>query len=116
MSYAILTPYYGIPLNDGEQFDAPEFSKKLEKLRSKPAKGFVRTYRQGEDSGGAFAVQAGEELTECCNHLEMSELTLDVPSELIDKFTKLYDKLDDVIKKELEPFGEPRLFYLWSSS
>lgn len=116
MSYAILTPFYGIPLSTNE--DEIELSDNLASLRAEDNEdaGFVSMYRQGDDSGGAFAVQAGTSIDECCNHTELYEFTLQPDPSVVERFDQLFADLDLSIRNEITQFGKPRLFYLWSSS
>jgi hypothetical protein len=116
MTYALMTPYYGIPLSNNQ--DEPELSDELMRLRDEDDEdvGFVSMYRQGDDSGGAFGVRAGDSIDECCNHTELYELTIHPAPEIVERFNQIYAALDPNIQDEIKQFGEPRLFYLWSSS
>lgn len=114
MTYAIMTPIYGIPLR--KQKGGGMISEKMDKLLDDGCYGFMRYYSDGNDSSIAFGVYVGQEIDECCHHVESSNFILEPTEEQKIKFNELYEKLDSDIKEEMKQFGQPRVFYLMHSS
>lgn len=116
MTYAIMTPVYGIPLrkNSGKSI---ELSEKLRELLygDNEEKGFLCFYSDGQPPI-AFGVIVGKDLDECCNHIEVSSFVMVAPEEKVQKFNQLYENIDKDLQEEIKQFGQPRVFYLMSTS
>lgn len=114
MTYAILTPVYGIPLRRSS--GGGNISEKMDTLLDEGNDGFMRYYSDCNESAIAFGVYAGEEIDQGCHHVESSSFVLQPTNEQVAKFNNLYEKLDEDIKQEMKAFGKPRVFYLMRSS
>lgn len=115
MTYAIATPIYGIPVGHND-WHSVNMSEELELMFAQEAPGIIMMYSGGGETPRAFGVEAGKEINECCHHMEISALVTEVKPAVKKKFDELWEALDDSIKKELLTYGNPRLFYLWSTS
>lgn len=114
MTYAILTPIFGIPLRKSN--GGGRISDKMNNLLDDGRYGFMRYYGDCNDSAIAFGLCVGPELTQSLHHVESSSFITEPTKEQIAEFKELYDKLDEDIKEEMKAFGNPRVFYLLHSS
>lgn len=113
MSYAICNVIYGIPLyseNNQERSDI------IEEVINNESNGFNRLYSGGSDVDPAYFGITIDEFDECNHHIDLQDINLNPTEENISQVTKLYESLDPLIKNELNLYGEPRVFFLWSSS
>ncbi len=109
-----MTPVYGIPLS--HKYGEPWLSSELTYLFTTESPGAIALYSGGGESPRAFGITAGDEIDECTHHTEMYEFTLEPTPEIVEQFNQLFAALDPELQEEIKQFGEPRLFYLWSSS
>lgn len=112
--YAIATVFYGVPLNSNEA-EIPK-SSLLEEAIEEEQDGFTQLYSGGSNCvPSAFGVQLSE-FDECCHHIDISTLQLSPTAEQVTEYKRLYEALEPELQKELEVYGEPRVFILWSTS
>lgn len=114
--YAIVNVVYGVPLHSVLGLD-DSWSEELEELIESQEEGFLTPYSgSGDEMPAAFGVSIGE-FDEACHHVELSKLRLKPTNTEDEEFTKLWERLEPVIQKEItDKFGEPRVFFLWSTS
>lgn len=124
--YSITNVIFGIPLNtpgDGDpktsayRLPNPDKSDELElALADEQPEGFYSFYHGGSDIGPhAFGVLLGA-FDECHHHLDVDKLTLKATPAQIAEFNQMLADLDDDLRKEVEAYGEPRTFLLFSTS
>lgn len=79
-------------------------------------KGLHTHYSGGADeTPAAFGVRLGE-FNECCHHVEVNLLKLEATTEQMQEFQDLFKELPAEDKKLLLDLGDPRVFFLVSSS
>ena len=113
MSYAIFTVFYGLPLanNNGESR-----SDSLEEFVESEPHGVYTKYSGGADeTPAAFGVPLGN-FNECCHHIELSKLQLVPTAKQKSEFRSLFEALSAEEKTLLNQLGEPRVFFLVSTS
>jgi hypothetical protein len=110
MSYARFTVMYGIPLhgNDPRSADVEDLIENLEGMYC-PYSG------SADESPAAFGVKL-DDFDECSPYIDLAQLNL-VPSPAqLKEFQKVWDALETEEKELLAQFGEPRVFFLASTS
>lgn len=113
--YAICNVTYGVPLNTNESNHTQ--SELIAQCVSDEVPGFMGYYSgAGVDYiPSRFGIELGE-FDECCHHTDISTLQLSPTAEQVAEYKRLYEALEPEVKKELEVYGEPRVFILWSTS
>ena len=114
--YAISQVIYGYPLvsNDKEL----DLSEELCELVWSDAEedGWLHYYSgSATDEPAAFGIEI-DEFDEACAYVDTRKLKMTPTQADIDKFNELFDKLEPEIQEELRQFGEPFVFFLWSTS
>lgn len=113
MSYAIFTVFYGIPL---EAPDTGPFPDSVGEAQDMELPGFHRQYSgHAQVTPACFGVEL-DQFDECDHHINLSSLTLAPTSEQVTEFQTLFDALDPEVREGLQKFGEPRVFFLTSTS
>jgi hypothetical protein len=134
MTYAIFTVYYGVPLDPDKRGQAalilaendPDFEDVADADDS-DLRGYLEEYvdgmagfhREYDGSASDYPMAFGVELDgfdECEHHIELSSLKLQVTDDQKAQYQKQYDALQPEYKKVVDVFGEPRVFFLVSSS
>jgi hypothetical protein len=113
MSYAIGNIIYGIPLDLDEE-DLPE-DHILREAVDGEYDGFLSYYSGSGDIPAAFGVEI-DSFDECCFSIDISSLRLAPTDAQLRQYERLLEHVDQEVKAELEKFGEPRTFILWSTS
>lgn len=124
--YTIAQVIYGIPLDidfdyyyseveeEAEDSDQ-EYVRLLENHFENDTEGFLRYYSgSSENSPRAFGIEIDE--FDECKTVKVSELNLVASEEVKKKYQELFNALDEDTQEELKAFGEPEVFFLWSTS
>lgn len=115
MSYAIATIIYGLPLVSND-FEDLNYSEELNEALENDDAGFHRFYSGGSNvDPAAFGVILGE-FDEGCAYVDAHRLPLAPTPEQISEYVKLREPLSVALNEELDTYGEPRVFFLWSTS
>ena len=114
--YSIGNIIYGVPLNRNQyNYKQPLI---IERAIEDEIPGFLSYYNGGGgDIPSAFGIEIGE-FDCCCHHTELTSLTLKPTVEQVAQFNTLLANKDisDKLRDAILQFGEPRVFFLWSSS
>lgn len=119
MTYAIVNIMYGVPLsnNDWDE-ERPELIEEvLENVDTDETKVGFQTFYSGGASvePAAFGVVLGE-FDEATHHTEMSEVFKQPTPDQVREYSEALAALDEPLRLEVQKFGEPRVFLLWSTS
>lgn len=113
MSYAIFTVCYGLPLSSGLGRDR---STALRKLIEREPDGLIVKYTgSASETPAAFGVRLGG-FNECCHHVELSQLPMVPTDQQKKEYAALFAALSARDQAVLQTLGEPRTFFLVSSS
>lgn len=119
MTYAIVNVMYGVPLshNDWTEERSELIQHAIEDPTTEPNEvGFHKFYSGGSDlEPAAFGVILGE-FNEATHHTEMSEVIKEPTPEQIRRYSEVLAELDTPLRTDVESYGEPRVFLLWSTS
>ena len=121
--------YYGVPItvDFDEYYEAKEeefldenpggeYIKELENAFEHDQDGFLTYYSgNGDVTPKAFGVYISE-FNECFYSLDVSQLKLTPTPEMIAQYNKNYAALSQDLKDEIDSFGKPRAFILWTTS
>lgn len=112
MSYAIFTVYYGIPLSTGRRR-----STKMHDFIENGSEG-VHTHYSGsaDEEPAAFGVNLKAGFDECCHHVELSDIPLAPTEKQKKEFDALFKALSAEDQAIVKTAGEPRIFFLASTS
>ena len=126
--YVIAHVLYGVPTPlDFDYYDAKEeeffdenpsgeYIRVLENAFEQGQDGFLSYYSGNADvAPRAFGVFISQ-FNECGYSLDISELKLTPTPEIIAEYNKNYDALSQEMKDEINAFGQPRTFILWTTS
>lgn len=113
MSYAIFTVFYGVPLvinnGGGRSASLEEF------VESEPNGVYTKYSGSADETPAAFGVPIGQ-FNECCHHVELRELQLVPTAKQKSEFFALFEALSPSDTAMLNELGEPRVFFLVSTS
>jgi len=114
--YAICTVVYGIPLNSNDA--NIDWSEELENaLDDDQYEGLETRYSGAGDCTPAFFGVELSEFNEACHHVEVSKLKLEPKQKDLDQYKLMYDQLPQTLQQEItSKYGQPRTFFLWSTS
>ena len=116
--YTIVNIIYGVPLNSNK-YPIVKMPVIVENAIDDELPGFLAYYNGGgECVPSAFGIELGK-FDCCCHHTELSSLTLQPTvkqRKLFKKMLKDTTKISEKLYKALLTFGEPQVFFLWSSS
>jgi hypothetical protein len=115
--YTIVDVVYGIPLNRNNE-EPPDRSLALDGVIDDEVLGIINPNRKDDLNGKpiAFGIVI-DGFDEDCHHTEGTSVRM-VPSEgEIKDFNDMFAALDPAVQQEMkEKYGEPRVFFLWSTS
>ena len=110
MSYACFTVMYGIPLHSNQERTA-EVEELIENLE-----GMFSPYSgSADESPAAFGIKL-DGFDECSPFIDLAQLTLVPTPAQLDEFQKVWASLEPEEQKLISQFGEPRVFFLTSTS
>ncbi len=113
MSYAIFTVCYGLPLSNGLGRDR---SVALRKLIDREPDGLFTMYSgSASETPAAFGVRLGG-FNECCHHVDLAQIPTAPTEQQKKDYTALFAALSPRDQDVLRTLGEPRVFFLASSS
>lgn len=120
MTYAIVNVMYGVPLaGSSPSYERPD---ELSDWIEDEAVGDVRdcgvhTFYSGcsDIVPAAWGVPL-KSFNECVHHTDGVDKLTAVPEDVKARVDHAYANLDPDARKMLEPFGQPRVFFLWSTS
>jgi hypothetical protein len=114
--YAIAQVIYGIPLNSNNYFEDNRQSADLDLALENADPGFLRYYSGGADvPPSAFGIELSS-FDEACHHVDLSSLVLEPTDAQHSEFAHLLEALEPALREEVLSYGEPRVFFLWSTS
>lgn len=115
--YAMVDVIYGIPLNKNNGISIQR-SDELEEAIEAEVLGMICPYSGAdiEYSPTAFGISIGG-FDEGEHHTEVSSIRMIPTENEINDFNVMFSALDPAVQGEIkETYGEPRVFFLWSTS
>jgi len=96
--------------------DLDDEDAELPLAESKGEVGFNSPYSGSSDTlPGSFGVIL-DAFDEACHHIELSDLCLQPTEEQKAAYQATWNALPEALRADLAVYGEPRVFFLWSTS
>lgn len=112
MSYACFSVIYGVPLMPKSKRRTVE----LEDFIEDRAPGVIKEYSGSSNPiPAAFGIEL-DSFDECAPYIDIDSLSLKPTAEHLAKYSALVSALTEEEQDLLKPFGEPRVFFLTSTS
>ena len=113
MSYAIFTVCYGLPLSSGQDRARSVALRKL--IEREPAGLFTMYSGSASEVPAAFGIRLGG-FDECCHHVDLAQIQTNPTEQQKKDYSALFAALSTRDQEVLKSLGEPRIFFLASSS
>lgn len=112
--YTIFKVVYGVPLNKNDT--KTKWSKELEDALDNQAEGFLTYYSgAGDTVPAAFGIEL-DEFDDACHHVELLELITKPAWPQWQLYGELFAQQTPKMQKEIAKYGQPRVFFLFTTS
>jgi hypothetical protein len=112
--YSIAKIIYGIPLSLDSW--SHERTEAIEDAIECEGDGFISYYSGlGSLKPAAFGIEI-DSFDACTHHVDIVKLKLTPNGSVLDEFNRIYESLVPELKEGLQIYGNPRVFFLWTTS